>query len=157
MISDITAAISILKSLRDVNKGLSEIKTNDAVREKSAEMNFLIIDLQNALMAVQEQNQTLSRINDDLAKQLAEIDEWERESKNDSLSELAPDVFVYVREAPGKSSNPTVYLCTNCYRERKASIMQRVSHQPEGVRYRCPACKMSIVDHGQSYNPFGSF
>lgn len=145
MIAELTGLISSFNTLRDLTASLQKMKTDDAVREKVAELNFSIIDMQNQVMRVQAVNNELSEAKTALEAKLVETEEWEDEKAKFALALLAKDVFVY--RPVGTCGDITYSLCVHCFSNRRKSILQRSKQTQSGTFYDCPNCKNQVVDH----------
>ena len=75
-------------------------------------------------------------------------EDWEnRVSPNYILKELAAGVFVYAPKPGQDGANPLHDLCTNCFLDKRKSILQRTRRDYQGAVYQYPNCGTEICDH----------
>jgi hypothetical protein len=119
----------------------------DAVR---LEFHGAILDVEAKISDVQARYQTLLESNEQLKKQLADYDEWEKERIRYSLVSVGSGGFVYALNPDQKSHDPPHWLCPHCYSERHKSVLQYASMESgvSGKFWQCPRCKCRIIAHG---------
>lgn len=84
----------------------------------------------------------------ELKKKHLETKDWENKTVPDyTLTQIAPGVFVYAFKPGEKRDEPPHYLCTNCFKDKRKSILQRAGRDVSGVKYNCPECGTDILDH----------
>jgi hypothetical protein len=118
----------------------------DAVR---LEFHSAILDIEAKISDVQTRYQTLLESNENLKKQLADHDDWEKECVRYSLKSPGSGSFVYALNPDQKSNEPPHWICTNCYSERRKSVLQHASMETgdSGRFWQCPKCKSKIIAH----------
>ena len=87
---------------------------------------------------------------DDLAKKLMEFEKWAEIENKYQLKEITRGVFVYESKDIEGSTVPKHWLCTNCFKDHKASILQYEGEYGDGNHYACPHCKTKISDNNPS-------
>ncbi|CAN5611712.1 hypothetical protein BH10ACI3_BH10ACI3_02420 [soil metagenome] len=146
MIGEITAIITGVKTLRDIGTSFQDIKTGDAVRERTAEMNTVIIDIQNAVMNIQSQNHILIDENIRLKTELANVKNWNEEKNLYMLHTIADNVWIYVEKAKFNSSEGMVGYCVNCFEDGRKAIIQKMHKTRQGTFFECSHCKSKLID-----------
>ena len=66
---------------------------------------------------------------------------WAKIEKQYELKEIIPGYFVYSYK---KTNKPIHYLCTNCFKDKKTSILRIgniVNNMENSTTYSCPDCK----------------
>lgn len=157
MLAEITSAITTIKTMSDIAGFFIRNKVDNATTEKAIELQSNILALQSLLLTIQTQNQELLQSKGALEKELIEIKNWNAESENYELHEIAAGSFVMASLSNENSSAPAHWLCVNCYQKRQKSVLQYESYPYQGMIYSCPNCKNTVIDHSKSYNPYGSF
>ena len=104
-------------------------------------------DLQNGIMAMQQENHNLLRKNQSLNKKFMEIETWEMEKSKYSLHEICPQVFVYVSKKVDTSTEPSHWICAKCYNQGQKSILQLSRQAVGGHFYICHNCGSELCDH----------
>lgn len=145
MISEMSAALATVKGLLEISKAIKDVRLGDAVRDRTIELNIQLNDLLQTMTATQLTNQDLAAEVRVLKDELARIDQWEQESEDDTLHELAAGVFVYLRKATADGREHTLKLCPKCYEDRKRSILQ-FDGQFAIKEFCCPRCGLRLVD-----------
>ncbi|SEB18609.1 hypothetical protein SAMN02745729_13512 [Marinobacterium iners DSM 11526] len=139
-ISTTLAAISTAKEFAALVIGR---KIDSAVTDKAIELQNSIIALQSGLLEMQSQIQTLKNKNDELENKLSVVRNWEIEENENELFSPADGVYVM---AP-KVDSRLVWYCTNCWKNKEKSILQRIAQDYGGTTYECSACNSKIYDH----------
>ncbi len=145
MFAEITTALASIKVAGELATLVLNTKVSQSVTQKAIELQTAIISLQTAIMSIQAQNQETLAENNSLKQKLIDIENWEAETKKYSLKEVAPGAFVYVINQDQAGAEPSPWLCTNCYNQKKRSILQRGIDSGEGYFHNCPSCKAQLI------------
>jgi hypothetical protein len=148
----IQMAIGGLKTAKDIAKAAIGIRDGALLQAKIIELNEVILSAQSsALDAQAEQAAMLQRISN-LEKQLAGFEKWDADKERYILTEAGPGVFAYIVKPEARGGELPHYLCTNCYGNRKASILQHMKTATMGDVLSCAACDTkNLIRHG--YRP----
>ena len=65
---------------------------------------------------------------------------WDSEKQRYELTDVGDGNFAYVLKAAMRGSEPPHYVCANCYRQGKASILNHMHTRGMGDLLTCPAC-----------------
>lgn len=133
MFSEMASALASVKTVGDFTTFIIKAKVTDAVREKAIESQSVIVALQNTMMTLQAQYQSLLQEKDSLEKKLIEIQDWKAEAANYSLQEIEPGIFVYAYDPKIQPSAPKHWLCAKCYHDRQTSILERTGNHSKGI------------------------
>jgi hypothetical protein len=125
MIAEIPAALAALNNLKNLVGALTDAKAKASLREHTVELNFAIIEAQNAVIAMQSQYQSLLSEKDELKKELMERENWDAQTEKYELVQIVPGITAYALKTEYKGSTPPHWLCPACYHQRKQSILQR--------------------------------
>lgn len=147
MIADIATGFTALKTAGEVLALMLKLKTDDAVREKVSALYIEIVSLTEALSGLHSLNADLTRQNNDLQKEKEAMHNWDHESRRYSLCEIGFRVFVYAPKKPAKPGEQTVWYCTNCFDNRKLSIIQFHKTLEHSTLHHCPACGVNFHEH----------
>ena len=140
MVAEIYGGIGAFKAMFDLAKGLKDI--NDATIRNGA-----VIELQEKILTAQEAQSTLVERVSELEKQVADFETWEAEKKNYDLKSVARSAFAYMLKPDARGTKPPHWLCTQCFQNKKRSIMQAVPmHRPDIIA-KCPACLNAFSSH----------
>ncbi|NDY74458.1 hypothetical protein DO021_21545 [Desulfobacter hydrogenophilus] len=141
-------------------KSLKSIKTSVELVEKYAKakaFDELVTEITSLQKASFEAYTLAFELYDsyrEIKEKYQQTKDWENKVEpNYMLAELAPGVFVYAFKPKEESSNPLHYLCANCFKDKRESILQCAGRELPGTRYHCPKCKADIVDHANK-EPF---
>lgn len=139
--TQILAIVSLIeKASKVVDRVLKNTKEPDT-RQALIELQGVYVSLQSQLVSMQVEHSKLLQIKNDLEKKLVEYENWDKTEPQYKLEEVAPSVFVFSLKEDNRVSEPNHWLCTNCFYDRKKSILQR-----HGIsRYLCPKCKNEII------------
>lgn len=144
-ITDITAGLSSIKTIGDIATFLLKAKLGSDVAQKAIELQSTIIALQTAMLTAQAQIQGLTTENDQLKKQLADVENWNAEAAKYRLKEVTSGNFAYVLNEDQTRTQPNHWLCVYCFHRQQKSILQKNNTIPSHWwKYDCPTCKNSI-------------
>jgi hypothetical protein len=136
MVGEVFAGFSAAKAAFDIAKGLKDL--DDRTRRNAA-----IIELQEQILAAQmEQAAAIEKIRD-LETQVADFKAWNAQKERYELKDLSTASFAFMLKPEARGSEPPHFACTNCYNQRRISIIQ--PRPMRGLLYFCPACQMEIV------------
>jgi len=152
MVSELITGLGIFKTLLDMTKGLKDI--NDA-----AVRNGAVVELMEKIITAKEQQTALLERIGELEKEVASFETWEAEKQRYELKEVPGHnkVLAYALKPEAQGSEASHWICTKCYQDRKASILQPEERVPGRARVLCcPTCKTDFYvsglwepDHGR--------
>jgi len=140
MVGEIFAGLSALNAALNSAKALKDI--NDA-----AIRNTAVIELQEKILTAREaQSQLLDRIRE-LEEKVAGFEKWDAEKDKYELKSLGGIALAMMLKPSARNSQPPHWVCTHCYGNGKAVIMQHHGFAPPqvGQHWKCPECKMLIL------------
>lgn len=144
----IQSAISSLKTAANIANGFLKLKSIADIQGKVIELQSSILAAQSSALAAQSEQATMIQRIGDLETEIARIKAWEETKQRYELYEPTVGTFVYALKVQGKGTEPTHWICTNCYDNGRRSILQlsRVGHEVN--HYICPSCKSDIMSVG---------
>jgi len=139
--SGISTAIGIAKSVKD-------LKESSTLDEKSTELLEILSGTQQSLtnsialvLTLQEKNTEVENRNRELSNQLDNMLNWNTEKSRYGLSKwIGTKVFVYALKEIASDGEPPHYLCAECFKQNKASILQQ-TEKAAWIHIYCPKCK----------------
>lgn len=144
MVAEVYAGLSAFKAMFDMAKGLKDI--NDA-----AIRNGAVIELQEQILTAQQQQAALIERIGDLEKEIATYDKWDSEKEKYELKPVSiSGMLAYMLKKETRGSEPPHWLCTNCYENRKRSILQFYGTRGRENHYKCHCCGAECQTHGES-------
>ena len=145
MLDAMTGAVSALHTVVEITQGLLALKTDTVVSAKVFELNRVIFDLNDKLLAAQtEHSAILGRVRD-LEAQVANFKHWEKEKKRYDLKELVPGTLVYRIKPTAQKGEPVHDLCAHGYQQGIKSILQYNGSAKSHHSLLCPHCKTSFL------------
>ena len=144
---ELTTALGLVQTLKTFTKSIIDSKTSSALREQAIESQFAIIEIQNTLMNMQTQYQTLLQEKNDLKQQLIDAENWDAEAAKYSLQDVENGVFAYVLKPDVETTEPPHWLCARCYNENYKSILQRTGADSKGIIFYCQKCGNTLRFH----------
>ena len=139
--SALLAAIpGLAKAGADIASASDEAKRNAQL----VQFGNIIIQLQTSIMAVQNQNSSLLRDKDELEKQLVAMKNWEVEKQRYTLTAIWDGAMAYALKESMRGGEPAHWLCTNCFRDGKKSILNETVNAKNFHSASCPVCKSSL-------------
>jgi len=145
MYAEITAALSGIKTVGELTALILKTKVDSTVTEKAIESQGAIIALQNTMLTLQTEYQSLLQEKDRLEKLLIDMDQWETEAQKYQLTKVGNGAFVYALKADQADSAPEHWLCTTCYQQNRKSILQMAGKTLGRWYYECPKCQTRVV------------
>lgn len=136
MAAELMTGLAIFKSLFDTAKGLKDL--NDATIR-----NAVSIELQEKILAAQQQQAALIQRVGELEKEMASFEAWQAEKKRYHLTDFGEGTFAYLLKSEMGNGEPSHRLCATCYEQGKKSILQtqgRDSFSRENAY--CHLCKV---------------
>jgi hypothetical protein len=135
--------IALLKLFGTIGSTAADIsKASDA-----SERNKLLLAFQQALIqgntllaTVQAENQALLQANRDLQEKIAAVQKWDTEKSRYKLAPAYHGSMVYALLREKANDEPPHYLCTNCFKGGKPSILQLANDGGMSF-FVCPICK----------------
>jgi transcriptional regulator with GAF, ATPase, and Fis domain len=143
--AEITAIIGGIKSITEIAKGLKSAYDSHTVMQAQADILEKLTNLQMDALALQEKASSLINEKDELQKKVTEFEQWKETEADYELKEITTGKFVYAFKETGKSQKPSHWLCTNCYGQRKKSILQASYHGEFDATYFCPNCNLQMI------------
>ena len=143
MVAEIYAGLSAFKTMFDLAKGLKDI--NDATVR-----NVAVIALQEQILSAQMQQAELIERVGQLEKEVAAFDKWDSEKEKYDLKTVASTgMLAYMLKPDARSSQPPHWICTNCYQNRKPSIVQYFDSAGRDLIFKCHDCTATFRTHGE--------
>jgi len=97
------------------------------------------------LTAQQQQSELIERVRT-LETEVANFETWETEKKKYRLEQLsAHGIYAYEIKEEARGSEPTHWVCPDCYQNRKKSILQQITRVPGRADVRlCQRCGWEV-------------
>lgn len=152
-IAIVGSLISSAKSAFDMAKTVKDLaptsKDQIDFTKRSIDLANMVIALQDAVSAHQNTVSLLETEIRDLKEKVAHLENNSHDLGKYRLKEIATGVLVYWREIDVDSTEPSHYLCANCFTQGKKSILQLKSPGVGGHFYHCHLCDSEICDHSK--------
>lgn len=146
---DVRSAFDVLAALRELAASLADSAADPGMRDRARRLDSAAVDLQRLVLELQGELQAQQRANEELEQALIEATTWDDVAAGYSACEIADGVFVYARRTQPSGRPPMPWLCTNCFDERRKSILQRNARNATGTFYICHRCSAQILDHSE--------
>ncbi len=140
MIAEISSLITSSKAAYDIAKGIYSLKSEVDRNESVSKILEVLVSVQFQASSVLAKAHELEIEKHNLAKKLMEFEKWSEAEQQYELNEIATGVFVYAYKKTTENKEPIHWLCTNCWKDKIKSIIQKSS---VGTNY-CPMCKIPI-------------
>jgi hypothetical protein len=143
MIPEIAAAwsatIALSKAIAGALKTAKDIETKQAI----SDIQDSLLDVQAKLATAQSQYEALSEVKQQLEQKVMEYEKWDSEAARYKLTEIAPGIFVYALKPDHTASEPSHWLCPNCFHQRQKSILSKSA--VDYINYKCHRCQFEIT------------
>ena len=142
----IAAAVSSLKIAGDIAVGLINLKNVTEIQAKAIELNQKIITAQHEIFQANEAQTALTNQISELKKQIAQMNEWEKQKVRYKLINpwKSQPALVYALKESCKESDTAHWICTKCYDDGQRSILQPQRDKSHFIILVCPTCKAEI-------------
>lgn len=144
MINEVSAIVTSIKAAIEITKGLKSSYDAHTITQAQSEILERLLAIQMDALALQEKHSALINEKDELTKKLVLFEQWEKTESEYELKEITPGKFVYSSKNSQQSKIPMHWLCTQCWDDRKKSILQAILHDVNEAQYICPRCKFKI-------------
>ena len=146
MITEIQSAIAGLKSAVEIIKAIYGAKLDADTKKQVDALQELIFEARQSAFNAQDDLSAVKQRVTDLEAQIAQFEEWSKESQRYKLFQpTSVSGVVYGLKESESNSEPPHYLCTNCYQQRRKSLLNTYKH-PDAARavFLCPVCKSQV-------------
>jgi len=143
-IAEITTALSSLSAATKILKSILAMNKDVAVNQKIIELQNVILTLQSHINSMHIEYNNLSKIKDEIKKELVKHKDWNKTKSQYKLKKVAPGVFVYSPQENKKPTELDHWLCANCFNDQKKSILQLSKYEERGKYYFCQKCEKEI-------------
>ncbi|PJA29536.1 MAG: hypothetical protein CO189_01720 [candidate division Zixibacteria bacterium CG_4_9_14_3_um_filter_46_8] len=136
-IGTITATYNGLKKVKDIIKGLADLKLETTTM---ARINMAEKEVAEALDSIFQLREELFRLqseNNDLRQSIKERDDWDKRLEDYELVETDGGAIVYQSKSGLKH-----FLCPGCIEKKEAHILQDCRDTAGG--FHCPGCHYSF-------------
>lgn len=133
----------------NISKLAIGLRDQALIQEKIVELTSEIMSAQqSAISAIATQTTLTERVRD-LEKQIMDMEAWETEKQRYEMKIAARGATVYAVKEDARGAEPPHWICTNCYQQRKKSILQAAEHGEPGPDFqtrawRCVTCGSGI-------------
>ena len=138
-----TALLTGIKGTINIVKSLKSSYDAKTITQAQSDILEHLFALQIDALALQEKHFAIIHEKEELIKKVVQFEQWEKTESEYELQEIVSGTFVYTSKNTQQFGIPTHWLCTQCWDNRKKSILQRqyVGHTPKLI---CPRCKFSF-------------
>lgn len=148
----IAGALSSLNAAVNITKAMKDLRDWSLVQSKVIELQGAILEAQSSLFAANEERSALIEKVRQLEKQVAGIEAWDTEKQRYEMVDVGDGNVAYRVKPTMRGSEPPHYICANCYRQGKASMLAHMHTQGMGDVLSCPSCKTkNLISRG--YKP----
>ena len=140
MASEIADAIRSAGTLTSLLKQLEGLESYGALMTSAASLQEKLSQALLANATSAEEKMTLLNRTQRLTEENEKLKDWISTSNNYELENRGYGAFAYVYKPKIKATKPPHWICTNCFDNRIASILQ--NKPKEG--YSCPRCKLAL-------------
>lgn len=143
--SAIASMLTAIKTAKDIVETMIGLRDSQAFQTKLTELQARMIDAQAIASKFYDERSAFTKRISDLEDEVNNLRAWDAEKEEYELKEISPGSFAYIHKEHMRSGTASVYLCANCYENRKKSILQVEQRGVTGDRLVCHACKSCIL------------
>jgi hypothetical protein len=125
------------------------VKFGDELRKLYAD----ILSAQRGAMTAQANEAALLEQVRELKKRVTDLEAWEREKERYQLVALAPNVLAYSVKASARGTEPSHYICANCYNSGRKSFLNQITRGTRVDVFHCINCneRLTVDKNGGGY------
>jgi hypothetical protein len=158
MIAEIGSLLTSSKAAYDIAKGIGSLKSEVDRNESISKILEVLLSVQTNALSVNAIAQELQEDKSALTQKIMEFEKWSETELQYELKEITPGIFVYCYKIADEPAKPIHWLCTKCFQERKAYIIQFDYEFMSGRHYFCPNCSTKYnIPHSSSNSSAPSF
>jgi hypothetical protein len=136
--TSLRAAVEIMKAMNDISDDINLIPT------KIFELTREIMSAQACALAVQSEQFDLLQSKRDLEEEIVRLKAWSTEKYRYELKNVAPGAMAYVVKANMQGSEPTHWICANCFQSGKKRFLNESHSDLHFVYHKCQECAGKI-------------
>ena len=150
-IGAIAAALSSLKTAKDIAETMIGLRDGAAFQSKLLEFQSKLIDANNAAFAAQDERAALLKRISDLEKEVTDLEAWETTKQRYELKTTNGGGLAWFLKPEAQPTEEPHKICTKCYEDRKRSILQPegrsgpAAHMGNPAKLYCPACRAKVL------------
>jgi hypothetical protein len=141
MLAETAAAVSSLKGLYDIAKGMQALKTDAEVKMATSEMLNTVITVRQQVFEAQQAETALLQKIRELEDEVARLKAWDRDNESYELKRYWPGTYAYVLKAGMAGGEPPQRLCQPCYQHRKKGVLYALGNEHGYTVHLCPLCR----------------
>jgi hypothetical protein len=142
--------LNAVKALTDIAKTIVGLRDSAKLLETTVEFQQQLLSIQKALLDAQTEQATLTQTIRDLEKEVASFEAWDAEKQKYELKTVYLGAFAYMLKPEARGGQPPHWLCTQCYQNRKPSIMQALATVGGWLIYKCPECSNTFRNNREA-------
>ncbi len=140
VIAEGTTLLTGIKTVMEIVDGLKSSHDADTVMKAQSEVFEQLFTIRAKALALQEEHLVLLNEKEELVKKLMEFEQWEKTKSKYELKQIIRGIFVYSLKNSQQSEEPLHWLCPNCWKDSKDSILQAEFDNGDEAKYFCPKC-----------------
>ena len=156
-LADLGSVLGALQKMSNIIKDWASFATDKERAAKIGEINGQILAAQTSAIQANAAQASLIEQIGTLKTELTRFETWDREKIRYELRHVGDGSFAYVLKQDTGDSEPTHWICPNCYENRKRSILQPAGPAAKSgqdafrIKWACYICHTSInVSHNTS-------
>ena len=145
--NDMSAIAGLTTSLRaavEIMKGMNDIRDINLISTKIFELTREIMSAQACALAVQSEHFDLLQSKRGYEEEILRLKAWNTEKYRYELKTVAPGAMAYVVKANMQGSEPTHWICANCFQSGKKRFLNESHSDLHFVYHKCQECAGKI-------------
>lgn len=150
MVGPLAEAIGLLDDIVGLVKNVKAVFSKSDVFAALEDLRARLVSAQNENLALQSKNRELLEQHCALQEELRRLKDFKLDAKKYVLCNVGTHTHLYAPKKRGKNTDPTHYLCPNCYHDHRKSVLQFSRRELRHDVLACPHCKAEFhIEHGQ--------
>lgn len=147
--TEIAGAAVAFNAMKGILESMVSMGVSAAFQQKRLELQSLIIDAQNHVLATNEERSALLDKVSKLETEVAGLKNWDAEKERYKLTDVGSGVVAYVEKSSVTDGEVPHRLCANCFSQGQKSFLQPMHMMPgRALVLACHRCGGYGYAHG---------
>jgi hypothetical protein len=142
-VSATTAVLTSFAHANNIIKAIVGVRDATINLEQVNDLRGEINSIQSGYFALLQQNTSMLAEIDNLKKQIAGFEQWDREAIRYKLTQIKPGVFAYALKESCANDEPPHWICADCHNNRKKFILSNSRKPLYHEYFKCSNCNFS--------------
>lgn len=145
MFAELSSAVQSVQALTTLLNSANKLSNYNEIVGAVADVNSKLVQANKVAIDSQEKISSLQKQNDALEEQLRSLNDWNSQAVNYENVQVSNGVFVVASKERGNKLQSVLKYCTQCFEDRKKSVLQHSSEDMRKVGLTCNRCGSKLI------------